>query len=113
MPIALLITGVIVQMSDIPLWIQFSVGTLLLALSVNLLDWNDGNFLKLLSTPMLISIGTWSYSIYLWQQFFYWIAIRGPLWAVPAHIFGVFAVAVMSFYWVEQPVREYLNHRFR
>ena len=65
----------------------------------------------------VVLVGTWSYSIYLWQQVFssksamfglnhtpWWLTF--PLWVIPAIAFGM-----ASFYLIEQPVRLWFKKR--
>jgi peptidoglycan/LPS O-acetylase OafA/YrhL len=64
-------------------------------------------------TP-LVAVGTWSYSIYLWQQVF--LNRRGA-WAVndfPWNMICAGSVAVISYFWIERPAlgfRESLERR--
>jgi peptidoglycan/LPS O-acetylase OafA/YrhL len=63
---------------------------------------------RILSLGPLRQIGVWSYSLYLWQQPFYKLKETIPLqWLVPA----VAVSALLSFYVVERPMRQYLNAR--
>lgn len=65
-------------------------------------------FLNALSSAPLRKIGTWSFSIYLWQQpFDHYKAMLpgGPMVALA----GAMLVALMSFNLIEQPTRAWLN----
>jgi peptidoglycan/LPS O-acetylase OafA/YrhL len=87
----------------------------LLAFTVNHLNLLPKFALYILELKILRLLGLWSFSIYLWQQPFYGI-IKGQ------HIefFGdqilmlFFAVAVggLSFWFIENPVRKFLNNKW-
>ncbi len=59
---------------------------------------------RALSWGPLCVLGTWSYSLYVWQQLFLIGYLKpwtgGPLWALSA----TFACALLSYYLVEKPV---------
>lgn len=63
---------------------------------------------RLLSSPPMVKIGDWSYSMYLWHWPF--IVVAGLLWPksqsspLIAAIMSL-APALASYYWVEQPIR--------
>ncbi len=63
-----------------------------------------GNWSRVLSWGPLCLLGTWSYSLYFWQQLFLTGYVKpwtgGPLWALSA----TFACALLSHYLVEKPV---------
>jgi peptidoglycan/LPS O-acetylase OafA/YrhL len=64
---------------------------------------------RALSWGPLCVLGTWSYSLYLWQQLFLTRYVKpwtgGPLWALSA----IFACALLSHYLVEKPVLRMKN----
>lgn len=64
--------------------------------------WN-----KLLSHRALVLVGTWSYSIYLWQQLF--LTPHNESWAgtFPASLLAIAVCALASYYFVEQPILRY------
>ncbi|MDE8350039.1 MAG: hypothetical protein POG74_11265 [Acidocella sp.] len=69
--VALAVCGGLSFLTILPQSFRFTVGTVCLGLSVCALD-DAGNVLRgLLSRRVLILFGTWSYSIYVWQQIFY------------------------------------------
>jgi peptidoglycan/LPS O-acetylase OafA/YrhL len=82
------------------------------------LDWllhhPDGRIGRLLDWKPLALVGTWSYSIYLWQELF--LDHKGDALATPFpwNLLAVFAVAAASYYLVERPclaLRERLERR--
>jgi peptidoglycan/LPS O-acetylase OafA/YrhL len=89
-----------------PLRTILGVGTL--ALLVNLLIQAPRPVTSMLSFGPLCSLGTWSFSIYIWQQPFYLASRRGdmPVWvALPLAL----TAGLISYYVIERPVRRYLN----
>jgi peptidoglycan/LPS O-acetylase OafA/YrhL len=98
---------VITEKSPFPgAWTLLPVtGTLLLILAGT--SATGPTFRMLASRPM-VRIGDWSYSIYLWHWPF--IAFAGLLWGRSAAVLlgaaaTSFIPAVMSYRWVEQPIR--------
>src|SRR5579884_860486 len=88
----------------LPLPVRFIVPTIGLAWSVNAIDHSLPRLLKALSNPLLMWVGTVSYSLYLWQQLFYKMTNGNPVALVP-----VFAIAWLSYRYVEQPARRAIN----
>lgn len=84
------------------------VGVGLFALTINLLRAAPAMIKSLLSVRALRQCGIWSFSIYLWQQPFYLAAYHGELRPSIALILAV-AAGIVSFYFIEQPMRTYLN----
>lgn len=84
------------------------VGCGAFALALNLMDRSPGLFHKLLELRVLRRLGTWSYSLYLWQQPFYMLTRREGL-PLPLALAGALAVGITAFYLIEQPARTWLN----
>jgi peptidoglycan/LPS O-acetylase OafA/YrhL len=78
------------------------------ALALNLMDRSPGLFRTILELRALRQLGTWSFSLYLWQQPFYMLEHRAGLPA-PLALACSLAVGVMAFYLVENPARIWLN----
>ncbi len=96
---------------SLPIWLTFSVSPILLAIAVNHLD-NIPHALKyVLSLTPLRYLGLFSYSIYIWQQFFFEYHWIFPL---PKTIVALFAITVgiLSYYFLENPVRNLINKRW-
>ncbi|QEE43392.1 acyltransferase (plasmid) [Rhizobium sp. WL3] len=94
------------NLDALPLWLKYSVGTTLLAVAINTVDWMSKPLRGALSGKAIIFIGALSYSLYLWQQPFYRIvAFVG--WA-PA-LAATFVAALGSYFVVERPARRFLN----
>lgn len=79
-----------------------------LAVAVSTLDWAPPEIRAALSWRPLVGLGVASYSIYLWQHPFYRLSLNHalPWWGALAA--GV-AVGLMSFQFIEQPARRWLN----
>jgi peptidoglycan/LPS O-acetylase OafA/YrhL len=78
----------------------------LLAFAVNHLDAAASWVTRMLETTWLRWLGIVSYSVYLWQQPFYMYQQYMPFHAAALLAVGAGAA---SFYWLEQPVRVWLN----
>lgn len=87
--------------------IGLAMSTLLAAYAVNSLAFCGARLRAALATPTLVWFGTLSFSIYLWQQLFYFLFKAGspPLACIAMTI----ACALMSFKLVENPARDFLN----
>ena len=113
--IGALLVGLLLNINTVPDPLKYSLGTLLLAVSVAALPTA-----KLLPTTLswkpLVYLGTISYSLYLWQQV--WVMFMhkaaeklqvSHLVLVPPVLAVVFAAALVSFYFVEKPARIKMN----
>jgi peptidoglycan/LPS O-acetylase OafA/YrhL len=89
-----------------PIWLKYSVGTTLFAISINTVDWASAWVKRCLSGGGLVFIGALSYSLYLWQQPFYRL-VSFVGWA-PA-LLATFVVALGSYFIIEKPCRKTLN----
>jgi peptidoglycan/LPS O-acetylase OafA/YrhL len=63
---------------------------------------------RLLNCRPMVWLGLLSYSIYLWQQL--WVMTG---WPAPISLGGTLACAAASYYWLEQPVRNWGLRRLR
>lgn len=84
----------------------------LLAFTVNHLDKTSQFIKSFLALPILRIMGVWSYSIYLWQQPFYYYGTKfGEAFSGAGFVFCLVAIFVgaVSFYLIENPIRRYLN----
>ena len=88
-----------------------SAGPVLLALAVNHVHETGPMLKRLLSLSWLRLVGLWSFSLYIWQQPFY-LWSQGEGGAAWLAAVGATAVAVVSFYFFENPVRHRLNRRW-
>lgn len=93
---------------SMPIPVRGFIGVGLFALVVNLLPIAPDIVKKVLSFAPLRALGLYSFSIYLWQQVFYLGSL--PAWMALGASIGC---GVASYYLVENPVRHYLNTRWK
>lgn len=91
--------------------LKYTVAPLLLAYSINHLDQAHGAIRRALSSKVLCWFGTCSFSLYLWQQPFYYAHGKSGLPLAPALV-GALACGAASFYFLENPLRLYLNNKW-
>ena len=111
LPLVCFLAAILCYAESAPTWLIFAVAPILLAITVNHLEQLPDLISRLLSFAPLRYIGLWSYSVYLWQQFFYeysWKIPGGPIVAVVLAI----AVGAGSFYFLENPVRHWINAKW-
>jgi peptidoglycan/LPS O-acetylase OafA/YrhL len=111
LPLLVLVLTILCYTKLAPWWAKPMFTPLALAFVVNHLAETPAFFIRFLSWKPLCSLGIWSYSIYLWQQPFFvfkeefpstWLALGCAL-----------AVGILSFHAFEDPVRSWLNSRYR
>jgi peptidoglycan/LPS O-acetylase OafA/YrhL len=94
-----------------PIWLTFSVSPILLSIAVNSLDNLPKIINWALSCAPLRYMGIYSYSIYIWQQFFY-----EYYWAFAAPkiltAFLAITIGILSYHLLENPVRRMVNSRW-
>ncbi len=103
--------GITMHWWSIPKPIATTVGVGSMALCVNLLHSAPEVIKKLLSFKPLTYLGTWSFSIYLWQQPFYLTTYHDNFPTFLAILLSITA-GILSYYLIENPIRSYLNHRW-
>lgn len=109
---ALLAGGILLHWWSLPLPVHTFAGVALLALAVNHIEHAPAALRAVFSNRALMQMGLWSYSIYLWQQpFYYHLDRHAGLPLLP--VAGAVAAGVASFYLIEQPARRFLNSRGR
>lgn len=103
------LAGLALNASGVPIWVSFSIGTLLLAISINTLDATFEPLKRALSVAPLRAMGLASFSIYLIQQPFY-EAVLGHHKLYALALCGVaVALGFASYRLFENPVRKWLN----
>lgn len=110
-PPLFLLIAMVCYAQTAPLWLIFTVCPVMLGVAVNHLQQIPELLKKILSNSALRHFGLWSYSIYLWQQFFYEFAWRVPGGKVVALLLAILT-GVMSYYFLEQPVRHWINKKW-
>ena len=118
----LALCGVLSFLTVLPQPVRFTIGTACLAVTVCALDAPSNPLRGVLASRILILFGTWSYSIYIWQQIFYKLfqsmRASGALTAVeggllrPAFMLGACMAGILSYHLVERPARRYINERW-
>jgi len=93
--------------------IKFIFVSILLAISVNTLQFSPAWWLKLLSNSTIRWFGICSFSLYLWQQPFFFMAKYTNgfeyWWAIS--LFGTLAIGSLSYYFFESPMRTFMAGR--
>lgn len=105
---ALVAAGMALHWWSVAAPVRTILGVGLFALAINLLRAAPPVVKSVLSLRILRQLGTWSFSIYLWQQPFYLATHHGALTPALALVLAV-ATGICSFYFIEQPARAYLN----
>jgi peptidoglycan/LPS O-acetylase OafA/YrhL len=107
-PVVALLAGLALNTNHVPDPIKYSAGSLLIALSINSLDQVYAFVRRLLSSRSVAWFGLVSYSVYIWQQPFYYSIDRYG--ALPM-LAGAIATGAAVFYLYERPLRAWLNAR--
>lgn len=103
--------GVGLQTSHVPDVLKYTLGTLCLSFAVTHLEWAPAAMTKFFAHPLLVRLGVFSYSIYLWQQPFYAYYERHPEFRYPA-LAAAIAMGLLSYTLLEKPARAWLNARW-
>ena len=106
LPVAMGLLGLLLSTAPVPDVVKYTGGTLCLAISVVTLPSTYRLVLAVLEHPLIVRIGLWSFSLYLWQQPFYKLRDHYPKLAM----LGLAIICgLASFYLVEQPARRWIN----
>jgi peptidoglycan/LPS O-acetylase OafA/YrhL len=105
------VAGALMFVDWVPLPLHYIIGTALLAIGVNAVDFSARPFAQALSWRPATQIGLWSYSLYLWQETFYKF-VYFDMSPAPPMLAATFACAMASYYVVEKPSREWLNRNW-
>ena len=98
-----------------PPYAMWGFSPLLLAFTVNHLDNIPLAAKQILSIDSLRLLGIWSFSIYMWQQLFYFYLKDYQAHLPFAATLGMLAailLGIASFYLLENPIRRYLNNHW-
>ncbi len=115
MPVLALTLGVFCYSKYAPWLASFTVAPFAFAFAVNHLHQSPRWLLAFFSFRPLQLLGIWSYSIYLWQEPFYRASQHGVLEFTGQSLLwltAAMATGLASFYWLENPVRRFLNNRW-
>lgn len=110
MPLAAVAIAVLCYI-DFPWWGSVIVSPFMLAFAVNHLSETYKFVRSILSFNILRLMGIWSYSIYLWQQPFF--VYKDTVFFGGYSIVLAIIVGVLSFYYFENPIRAYINKRWK
>ncbi|WP_281825025.1 acyltransferase [Sphingobium sp. BS19] len=107
LPLASGVLAVLLSMDVVPDPVKYSLGTALLAISLISMPRAPKFALVVLEHPLVLRIGIWSYSMYLWQQPFGKLAnsTTERVMSLPL----VFLATILSYYFVERPARAIIN----
>ena len=116
MPLSALILTLLCYSDYSPHWTaKWALSPFLLAFTVNHLNKMPNVIMSILLFKPLQILGLWSYSIYLWQQpFYYYLTKFGNIFLL-SNILGLLLAIItgyLSFKYIEQPIRRYLNDRY-
>lgn len=103
----LLAVGVALNFNAVPDVLKYSIGSASLAVSLVLMVNAPKAALGVFQNPVLMRVGVWSYSLYLWQQPFEKLNLSPILKLLVVPV--VFVVALGSYYLIEQPARKKIN----
>jgi peptidoglycan/LPS O-acetylase OafA/YrhL len=87
-------------------FLKLTIVSVALALVLNyVVEHGDDVLGRILNHPILVGLGTISYSLYLWQQLAFLKAPGGSLpWTpFPVALIVVIAMTMVSYFWVEKP----------
>ena len=98
---------VALSVNAVPNPLKYSLGTACLALALVQMRHAPRLVLAALEHPLLMRVGLWSYSLYLWQQPF--SRYDGSALEKSGLLCLAVLAALASFYLVEQPARRALN----
>lgn len=101
--------GVLIEAYAVHGYARFVISPLLLAISVNTLHNAPPQVLAFFRMPPLRWLGVCSYSIYIWQQVFFYMVESHPLYIRSMGLAMALATGAISFYFYEQPTRKWLR----
>ena len=105
-PMIAFAAGMALNWNHVPEPLKYSLGSLAIAISVNSLEHAPALGRKFLSSRLIGWVGVISYSLYIWQQPFFYSINR---YGAPPMVALAVAVAALSYYMIEHPVRFKLN----
>lgn len=100
--------GILAHWWSVPTALKVAMGCGCFALAINMLDRAPGIIRAALEIPALRKLGTWSFSLYLWQQPFY-LMVHHEGMSPLAGAAAALAVGIAAHYAIENPARVYIN----
>ena len=113
-PILTFFLGILCYSKDALSGSSWVFSPFLFAFTVNHLNITPKSVQQALSNNVLQLLGVYSYSIYLWQQPFYYYGVKFDElfpFAGLLFLFSSILMGIISFYYIENPIRRYLNNR--
>jgi len=101
--------GLLLNFDRFPDTVKYTAGSALIAVALVLMPRAPRFAVAVLESPILLHVGVWSYSLYLWQQPF--AMMHGAFPMSMAWLAAAFLCAMVSFYLVERPARAAINRR--
>lgn len=113
LPLCLLAAGILIPLFYHSVALKYFVASLLFALSINTLEHSPKWVLDILSNKILAWFGVCSYSIYIWQQLFFYPDryFHGVWYYKYIAVTIVLIVSYLSYAYYEKPVRAWLSGR--
>lgn len=109
-PVALLI-GILAHWWSVPVAARIIFGWSALAVAINAMPTAPQAVLAIFGSSWLRQLGTYSFSIYLWQQPYY-LFVRHEGMSPWLGLALAMLTGVVAYYLVERPARRYLNQRW-
>ncbi len=114
-PLVTLLLSIMCYLNEAPWYASWLISPFLLAFTVNHLNLMPKAIKTILEFKPLCMLGTWAFSIYLWQQPLYFFGVKngsafylaGPVLLIASILIGKF-----SFHFFEEPARKYINNKW-
>lgn len=96
-------------------WVSLPFGNTIISLNVLFLiaayiTPSKGIIYKILNQKAVVHIGILSYSIYIWQQFFFIGEVKGIWRTFPYNLLAIYGVSLASYYLFEKPFLKIKRH---
>jgi peptidoglycan/LPS O-acetylase OafA/YrhL len=113
-PTLALLMGWATYLNAAPWFAHFVLSPFLLAFAVNHITQSGAWVVNVLSSVPLRLVGLWSFSLYIWQQpIYHWVKNNNYETSyVLIGLLASLAIALVSFYLFEQPIRQHLNKKY-
>lgn len=108
-PVLTCMAGVLIEANAMDDYARFFIAPLLLAIAVNTLCFAPAWILAFFKLSPFRWLGVCSYSIYIWQQIFFSLVEFQPWYVHMVGLIIALAVGAVSFYFYEQPMRNWMR----